>query len=125
MNANFGKIIPEESLVIDESVIPFRGRLSFRQYLPGKRHKYGIKLFKLTDPKGFTYKIKVYEGKGTNKGEKSMTTGVCMELMDNYLDRGHTHNRQLLHLYGASNGVIRNSSSRYTPKGCHIFSRVN
>ncbi|XP_060878192.1 uncharacterized protein LOC132950676 [Metopolophium dirhodum] len=30
--------IPEESLCIDESVIPFIGRLSFRQYLKNKRH---------------------------------------------------------------------------------------
>lgn len=29
-------------LVIDETMVPFRGRLSFRQYIPNKRHRYGI-----------------------------------------------------------------------------------
>lgn len=37
--------IPGEHLVIDESMIAFRGRLIFRQYIPGKAHKYGIKIF--------------------------------------------------------------------------------
>lgn len=39
--------IPEEEPCIDESNVPFRGRLLFKQYKPNKRHKYGIKLFKL------------------------------------------------------------------------------
>ena len=33
----------------NDDVVPFRGRLKFRQYLPKKSHKYGIKLFKLCD----------------------------------------------------------------------------
>ncbi|KAL0278096.1 UNVERIFIED_CONTAM: hypothetical protein PYX00_000005 [Menopon gallinae] len=38
---------PTEDICIDESLIPFRGRIVFRQYLKQKRHKYGIKIFKL------------------------------------------------------------------------------
>ena len=33
---------PGQNVVIDESMVPFRGRLSFRQYIPDKAHKYGI-----------------------------------------------------------------------------------
>jgi len=29
---------PGDSLVIDESIIPFRGRLKFKQYIPGKAY---------------------------------------------------------------------------------------
>jgi len=29
---------PGDSLVIDESIIPFRGRLKFKQHIPGKAH---------------------------------------------------------------------------------------
>ena len=47
--------IPSKDIVIDESMISFRGWLKFRQYLPAKAHKYGIKLFKPCDPKGYTY----------------------------------------------------------------------
>lgn len=38
-------IIPQDELCIDETIVPFRGRLSFRQYIKNKRHKFGIKLF--------------------------------------------------------------------------------
>jgi hypothetical protein len=37
----------------DESMIPWRGRLSFRQYIPGKAHKYGIKMDKLAATNGY------------------------------------------------------------------------
>ena len=34
---------------IDESLIPFKGRLSYRQYIPSKRARFGIKCWVLTD----------------------------------------------------------------------------
>ena len=45
-----GVLEPGERIVVDESLVPFRGRLVFRQCIPGKKHKYGIKLFKLCTP---------------------------------------------------------------------------
>jgi hypothetical protein len=45
----------EESLCIDESVIPFIGRLTFRQCLKNKRHRYGVKIFKLCVHDGLVY----------------------------------------------------------------------
>jgi len=50
---------PGEDIVIDETMIPYRGRLSFKQYIPGKANKYGVKLFKLTDPSGYTYNVEI------------------------------------------------------------------
>lgn len=45
---NFNKAhISEETVCIDETMIPFRGRLCFCQYIPSKRHRYGVKLYKL------------------------------------------------------------------------------
>ncbi|KAH1015717.1 hypothetical protein HUJ04_007059 [Dendroctonus ponderosae] len=32
---------------VDETMIPFRGRLKFRQYNPSKAHRYDIKVFKV------------------------------------------------------------------------------
>lgn len=64
MNELFGKkLIPGEKICIDETMVSWRGRLSFRQYIPSKRHKYGIKLFKLCLPHGYTHSLKVYCGK--------------------------------------------------------------
>ena len=36
---------PFEDICIDESLVPFRGSIKFRQYMKQMRHKYGIKIF--------------------------------------------------------------------------------
>lgn len=85
--------IPGENVVIDESMIPFRGRLIFRQYLPNKSSKYGIKLYKLCDSIGYTYKIIIYSGKDSNLSLQTNFPAagkVVMELMDGYLNEGRT-----------------------------------
>ena len=41
--------IPSECVTIDEQLIPFRGRCKFKQYMPSKPAKYGIKIFWLCD----------------------------------------------------------------------------
>lgn len=40
---------PMQKVVIDGSLVLFRGRLSFNQYIPSKRHRFGIKMFVLCD----------------------------------------------------------------------------
>jgi len=85
--------IPGENVVIDESMIPFRGRLIFRQYLPNRSSKYGIKLYKLCDSIGYTYKIIIYSGKDSNLSLQtnfSAAGKVVMELMDGYLNEDRT-----------------------------------
>lgn len=83
--------IPGEEIVIDESLVPFRGRLLFRQYIPNKAHKYGIKLFKLCSNEGFTYALKVYSGKSsTGVREVGLAQNVCLELCQNLLGQGRT-----------------------------------
>ena len=79
---------PGENAVIDESMILFRGILKFRQYMPGKAHKFGIKLFKICDPKGYTYRIIVYPGKSETVST-NLTTDTVMELAQD-LDAGRT-----------------------------------
>lgn len=41
-------------------MMPWWGRLKFDQYIQGKRHIYGTKLYVLTESNGFTLKMKVY-----------------------------------------------------------------
>ena len=49
---------------MDESIIPFKGRISFIQYLPNKPHKWGMKVYVLTDSlSGYTYSWRLYTGK--------------------------------------------------------------
>ncbi|XP_022837201.1 piggyBac transposable element-derived protein 4-like [Spodoptera litura] len=90
MNANFKKAYtPGEDLCIDESMIPFRGRIIFRQYNKQKRHKYGIKLFKLCTLPGYTYKLSIYAGK-QNDEVNTTPMKVVMALCDDLLNKGHT-----------------------------------
>lgn len=60
---------------------PFRDRLSFRQYIPGRRHKYGIQLFKLCMKGGYTWhiKIRVYYGKEKEPGKQVAKSVVLVD----------------------------------------------
>lgn len=81
--------VPEDLVCIDESNVPFRGRLSFRQYIPNKRHRYGIKVFKLCVAGGYTWAFKVYTGK-EKTDDMAVSEKVVIELMNGLLDSGRT-----------------------------------
>lgn len=52
-----------QNVTIDEMLPGFRGRCGFRQYIPSKPNKYGIKIFCLSDAKLFyTSKMEIYCG---------------------------------------------------------------
>jgi hypothetical protein len=57
-------LLPGKVLVIDESMVPWRGRLRFRQFIKKKSYRYGVKLYKLCTPEGYTFNIIIYTGKG-------------------------------------------------------------
>jgi len=42
-------MIPFSNLAIDESLLLWKGRLSFKQYIKSKRHRFGIKLYVICD----------------------------------------------------------------------------
>ena len=53
--------LPGKNISIDEGTIAFKGRLSFRQYLPAKPTKYGIKVWMATDSlNGYVLNFSVY-----------------------------------------------------------------
>jgi len=55
--------IPSEYLTLDEKLEAFRGRCSFKQYIPNKPNKYGVKIFALSDAKMYyTKNMEVYVG---------------------------------------------------------------
>ena len=82
--------VPAGEISVDETMISHRGRLLFRQYNPGKAHKYGIKLFKLAEMTGYVWNISIYCGKGT----KNIITGldhpgsVVVTLAESLLNEG-------------------------------------
>ena len=54
-------LVPYKNLCTDESLMLWKGRLSFKQYIPSKQHRYGIKLFILCDCRtGFVLDFVIY-----------------------------------------------------------------
>lgn len=89
MNNKFQKaFVPGEVVCLDETMIPFRGRLSFRQYIPGKRFKYGIKMYKLCSHGGYTWNTKIYCGKETTG--RNVTVSTVFEIMEPLLKSNRT-----------------------------------
>ena len=92
LQKNFQSLFcPEEDAVIDETLVPWRGRLTFRQYIPNKMHRYGVKLFKLCSMVGYTWGLKVYSGKSqTGEREIGLAKNVCIELKKDLIGQGRT-----------------------------------
>ena len=71
LNQIRGNSIPYRDVSVDEAMIAYRGRLSFRQYIPAKPTKYGIKVWEACDPRacdprnGFCFDFDVYLGRPT------------------------------------------------------------
>lgn len=81
---------PNKNLSLDESMVLWKGRLLFRQYMPKKRHKYGIKIYMLTEDDGMVLDMTVYTGTNDLLGGKDHTKKVVLHLIRNYLDSGHS-----------------------------------
>ncbi|CAJ1074266.1 piggyBac transposable element-derived protein 4-like [Xyrichtys novacula] len=57
---------PRPEITVDEQLVPFRGHCPFRQYIPSKPAKYGIKTWVACDFKSsYAWKMQVYTGKAT------------------------------------------------------------
>ena len=80
--------IPDKDLSIDESMMLFRGRLIFRQYIKNKRHKYGVKYYELCTSDGLIMRISIYSGQAENS-TLGKTAAVVINLMQDYLCKGH------------------------------------
>lgn len=90
---NFRKYYsPKKELSIDEAVLGFKGRLSYKQYIPMKRSRFGIKLYELSSSTGYVLKIIMYTGKGTIEDESKKGHGyqVVKRLLRGYQHKGHT-----------------------------------
>jgi hypothetical protein len=95
--SNFQTAInPRMYLCIDETLLKFYGRLSFRQYNPKKRSRFGIKMFILCDcALKFVWDILPYQGKSTQIADRSLIQSLgfggaaVMTLMQGLLGKAH------------------------------------
>ena len=85
---------PGKNLSVDESLVLFKGRLHFKQYIKTKRARFGIKLYELTTSDGITLDLLVYCGKGMFhnddvNSDMPTTERIPAVLMRPYLNKGH------------------------------------
>jgi hypothetical protein len=74
--------IPGSVVTIDETMVPWQGRLSFKQYIPGKAHKYGVKIYKLAATNGYTWNYIIYTGQQDSMAGLGHAQTVVMHLLD-------------------------------------------
>jgi hypothetical protein len=78
---------PKQELSLDEAVIPWRGRLAFRTYYPGKKSKYGLLVRMVCEAvSGYICNMEIYTA------ESKKLQDMVLSLLDRNL--GHNH-----HLY--------------------------
>ncbi|XP_025195976.1 piggyBac transposable element-derived protein 4-like, partial [Melanaphis sacchari] len=88
-------MVPFQNLVIDESLVLWKGRLSFKQFIRTKRHRFGVKFFILCDVEtDYILDFIIYTGKTTRLVSCDANLGqsgaVVKTLMKRYLNKGHT-----------------------------------
>ena len=60
---------PKGNIIVDEYLSLWKGRLSFRIYIPSKRELYGVKLFMLCESEtGYLTSFIIYTGSSTDYG---------------------------------------------------------
>lgn len=82
---------PEEFQSIDEQIIPFKGKLSMKQYIPKKPKPWGVKVWVRSGTSGYMYRFEVYQG-AARRGEISqmgLAPDVILRLCDDIKQKNH------------------------------------
>ena len=86
--------VRHESVTTDEAMLPFKGRLGFKQYIKNKPTKWGIKYLVLSDAtNGYVYRMQIYTGK---HADADSSVGLCSRVV---LDLISGLEREGFHLY--------------------------
>ena len=73
---------PEQDLDVDESMIPYYGRHSAKQFIRGKPIRFGFKLWCLNTRLGYLIQFEPYQGGGTQiDGELGLGGSIVMDLL--------------------------------------------
>ncbi|CAL1272460.1 unnamed protein product [Larinioides sclopetarius] len=84
---------PKMDICIDESLLMWKGRLSWKQYIPSKRSRFGIKFFVLCESESsYIWNLYIYTGKESDYGprysEFNISARIVLHLCDELLERG-------------------------------------
>ena len=82
---------PKKNISIDEGMIAFKGRLSFRQYLPAKPTKYGIKVWMAANALNcYVKNFSVYLGsEGQHRRIYGLGYDAVMNMARPFLNQNH------------------------------------
>ena len=82
---------PSENISVDEGMIAFKGRLSFRQYMPAKPTKYRIKIWMAADSaNGYVLNFEVYLGKEPGRERQNgLGYDVVMNMTEPFWNKNH------------------------------------
>ena len=82
---------PTKNIAVDEGMVAFRARLSFRQYMPAKPAKYGIKVWMAADSSnGYVLNFDVYLGKEVrNRQIHGLGYDVVTKLVTPVMNKNH------------------------------------
>ena len=89
-----------QRISVDEELLLWKGRLVFKQYIPLKRARFGIKMFSLCENSGYLWNSYVYLGKEPDR---------------------HATDRQLVNRLGSSGAVIPRLMENLLDKGYHVY----
>ena len=89
--------IPEKEILVNEELLLWKGRIVFKQYIPLKQARFGIKLFSLCENSGYLWNSYVYLGKEPDRhatdrqlvNRLGSSGAVIPRLMENPLDKGY------------------------------------
>lgn len=83
---------PESAVSLDESLMKFKGRLSYIQFNPSKRARFGIKIYKLCESSsGYCIRFKIYVGTDKIPGtDIPASESVVLEVAQPILKKGYT-----------------------------------
>ncbi|PAA73384.1 hypothetical protein BOX15_Mlig019614g1 [Macrostomum lignano] len=89
---------PDEEISVDESLVLYKGRLGFKQYIPTKRARYGIKVYCACESEtGYLFNFRVHATPEENRrfaldpqsGNLSFSEKIAVELCQDLLDQGY------------------------------------
>ena len=100
---------PGPFITIDEQLVGFQGRSAFRQYMPSKPDKYGLKLFMAVDSETlYPLSILPYLGKQTSAATGSQGLGhyLVTEMTQRFYGSGRNVTcDKIFHIIGACQNV--------------------
>ena len=86
--------VPERCISVDESLLGWKGRLSWLQFIPSRRKRFRMKFYELCESSsGYVWNFIIYTGKDTVYDEKycnfPATARIVFSLSDSLLDKGY------------------------------------